>query len=65
MPWYRVVINNMTATYTERWHAESPHDAEDRARRRWQREFKDAGAFNFRAREIKPTRWSDEDDPAA
>lgn len=62
MATYRVIINSMSAVYRERWEADSPYEAEQKARQRWQREFGDAGAFRFYAKQITPTRWSDEDE---
>jgi hypothetical protein len=46
---YRVVLTSFSATYTERWDADSPQEAEQKARQRWQREFGDAGGFRFHA----------------
>jgi hypothetical protein len=61
MTTYRVSISSMVASYVERWEAESPREAEERARTRWQREFGDAGAFRFFAQPDRPKR-RDEDD---
>ena len=64
---YRVSISSMRASYTERWEANSKQEAEEKARRRWQREFGDAGAFRFFASPIGNVAGSgdEEDDDGA
>lgn len=57
---YRVSISSFMASYTETWDADSPRDAEQQARQRWQREFGDAGAFRFFATASRPQ--NDEED---
>jgi hypothetical protein len=63
MATFRVLINNFSANYTEKWEANSPQEAEQKARERWQREFKDAGAFRFHASpDRRDSRYSDDED---
>jgi hypothetical protein len=59
---YRVSISGFQGAYTERWEANSREEAEQKARRRWQRDFGDAGAYRFFASPITTVPGHDDDD---
>lgn len=47
---YHVRIWNYGVSYVEHHQADSPLDAQNKARERWQRQFGDAAGFNFTSR---------------
>lgn len=59
---YRVLLTSFSASYTEKWEADSPREAEQKARESWQRRFGDAGGFSFHASKLTPRYDEDEED---